>query len=369
MRLGRMKSWLPVLRRRRIYLGSRRDALLARNLELPLKPRVWVSLPHNPTLAPTVSSTGVEITIERRPSDWGLRGWRRAFAMARVCVSLARQARAYDAVVICTAGWELPLLGPLLALLSGPRLVAYDYLIPESPRGDCLTALALAMVDHIACCRRGDRETLERRFGVSRDRSSFVRFPAPPDPLVFDSVEDPFDVYSAGQSHRDTDSVIAVLELVDASAVVSLPDPAAVGHLGPRVRGLPPLSPDAGRRYLAACRISLQLYLQTDLPAGPLLLLDAMAAGKAIVVSDVNGTRDYVTDGKDAIVVAAQDVEAAAQAVESLLRDFALCEQLGRAARSRALEYSQNSWMAALLSLALPAHSRPDSQASTAGSR
>jgi glycosyltransferase involved in cell wall biosynthesis len=137
---------------------------------------------------------------------------------------------------------------------------------------------------------------------------------------------------------------------------VSLPDPSLVAHLEPRVHGVPPLSPEQGRKYLGACRISLQLYLPTDLPAGPLLLLDAMAMGKAVVVSDVNGTRDYVTDGTDAIVVSPRDVVAAADAVARLMQDRALRDRLGHAARSRAVEFSQTDFMDALLIHALPAH-------------
>jgi glycosyltransferase involved in cell wall biosynthesis len=62
----------------------------------------------------------------------------------------------------------------------------------------------------------------------------------------------------------------------------------------------------------------------------PIALLEAMAAGKACVVTDIGLP---VNSGENALVVPAGDPESLARAVETLLIDEKLREKLGRNAR------------------------------------
>lgn len=66
-------------------------------------------------------------------------------------------------------------------------------------------------------------------------------------------------------------------------------------------------------------------------------LLEAMAWGRAIVATTVGGVPDVLSDGEDALLVAAGDSEALAAAVARLAADPALRKRLGPAARERAL--------------------------------
>jgi len=67
-------------------------------------------------------------------------------------------------------------------------------------------------------------------------------------------------------------------------------------------------------------------------------LLEAMSVGCAIAATDVSGTAEAVRDGREALVVPPEDPAALAEAVTTLLRDPALAERLGAAARERAEE-------------------------------
>ncbi len=60
------------------------------------------------------------------------------------------------------------------------------------------------------------------------------------------------------------------------------------------------------------CRFLVQTFLDNDQPAGPLLILDALSAGKPVVASDVNGTRDDVEHDVNGIVVPPHDPTALA---------------------------------------------------------
>lgn len=64
----------------------------------------------------------------------------------------------------------------------------------------------------------------------------------------------------------------------------------------------------------------------------PNALLEAMAAGRAVVATDVAGCRDVVTHERTGLLVPAGDAAALGGAIGRLLRDRALAGRLGRAA-------------------------------------
>jgi glycosyltransferase involved in cell wall biosynthesis len=71
-----------------------------------------------------------------------------------------------------------------------------------------------------------------------------------------------------------------------------------------------------------------------------LVALEAAAAGKAIVASDIGGLRDIVVDGETGLMVAPDDRAALAAAMRRLIADEGLRERLGAAARERAGQFS-----------------------------
>lgn len=69
-------------------------------------------------------------------------------------------------------------------------------------------------------------------------------------------------------------------------------------------------------------------------------LLEAMACGTAVVCSDIEGFRDVVTSGREAVMTPCGDVAALAGALARLLDDDALRARMGAAGRETALRYS-----------------------------
>jgi len=65
-------------------------------------------------------------------------------------------------------------------------------------------------------------------------------------------------------------------------------------------------------------------------------ILEGMAAGKAVVATDVGGNREAVVDGETGLLVPAGDSGSLAQAVVGLLREEERREALGQAGRMRA---------------------------------
>ena len=68
--------------------------------------------------------------------------------------------------------------------------------------------------------------------------------------------------------------------------------------------------------------------LTSDNEGTPVALIEALAAGKCVVATDVGGVRDVLDDGRLGELVPARDVTGFCQAVEKLMDDSARRAQL-----------------------------------------
>ena len=77
--------------------------------------------------------------------------------------------------------------------------------------------------------------------------------------------------------------------------------------------------------------------MSSDFEGLPFALMEAMALGRAIVTTDVQGAGEAIRDGREGLVVPRRDADQLAAAIVALARNKALAEALGRAARERYL--------------------------------
>lgn len=106
------------------------------------------------------------------------------------------------------------------------------------------------------------------------------------------------------------------------------------------------LSADAVRALLAEAAI---FCLPSHWEGGPLSLLEAMAAGAAVVATTVGDIPEMLAGGEAGLLVPPKDPPALAAALRSLLEDPALRTRLGEAARRRALAHHDRSALTASL--------------------
>lgn len=302
------------------------------------RPRVLISVPWSWNFGEPPAPAAV-VRIRHRSSDWGLPAWKARLLLLKDAFALVRAARGADAVVLATVGIEAAVLPLLLRLRRRrPRIVVFDYLAPRSDRAARLSRAGMRRVDRFLVIRSGDVAMLGRRFGVPTARCEVVDWPVRADQLPATTTDGGY-VYSAGWAHRDWATVLAALARSGLPARVApgrdLEIPAgARGSI--EVVAMPP--PAEGRLLTASARTVVVPLADTDLPAGPLVLLDAMAMGKAVVATDVNGNRDYVRDGQTAVVVPPGDAAALAEALVRLDGDPDLRERLGAGARGEILD-------------------------------
>ncbi len=72
-----------------------------------------------------------------------------------------------------------------------------------------------------------------------------------------------------------------------------------------------------------------------DISAGQMVLLQAFALGKAVIVTDTLTTPDYAVDGRDAVFVDRANTDDMRQKIHALLSDDALCQRIGAFASER----------------------------------
>ncbi len=90
---------------------------------------------------------------------------------------------------------------------------------------------------------------------------------------------------------------------------------------------------DMPRRLSDAHVVCLPTYYREGVPK---VLLEACAAARAIVTTDIPGCRDVVRAGENGLLVPPQDVAALAAAIRQLLEDPELRARMGMAGRARA---------------------------------
>jgi glycosyltransferase involved in cell wall biosynthesis len=98
--------------------------------------------------------------------------------------------------------------------------------------------------------------------------------------------------------------------------------------------------------FLGFVADTADFFVGVDLLAMPSLyeglgvaVLEAMAAGKAVVASRVGGMIESVIDGVTGILVAPKDARALAEGIAKLVRAPSLADEMGRQARERVLQH------------------------------
>lgn len=102
------------------------------------------------------------------------------------------------------------------------------------------------------------------------------------------------------------------------------------------------VAPDAVPLYLRAFDVSAMPHPFTKQFAyytSPLKLFEYMAAGRAIIASDLPAWADVVTHEQDALLVPPQDVTSLAEAIKRLQQDSALRSRLGTAAQEHVMQH------------------------------
>lgn len=244
--------------------------------------------------------------------------------------------RRYDAVM---AVGEAPALLPLLLRrLAGfsPRIIAADVALAGGwamrdrvlnqvvPRLDGLILLGRNQVAHVEA--RWKPRGLIRFIPLQIDTD----FYAPTD-FVADG-----PLLTVGDDvGRDYDTLLAAVEPLDIPILAKTRAPAITGSTHPRLETVSGrLNWRRYRDLIARARCVVVPLVPTIHASGVNSILEACCLGKALIVSDSPGIRDYVVPDETALVVPCGDASAMRTAIRRLMDDEGLCRRLGSAART-----------------------------------
>ncbi len=262
------------------------------------------------------------------------------------------QFRRYDAVLL-TAGWPLLLLARRL-LRRPPRLVWLNLSVSTlagaagrsaSPLARVRARLlrhALSRADCVLCVARAQQQWLRTAAGLGPERLPFI--PSGVDASFHTPLAVPRDDGYVLAVGRDAGRDYATL----AEAVRSLARPVHIVASPRNLNGiaLPPNVtvhynlPPARLRELyrgASCVVVPTHgdgYPHGSDCSGTLVLLDAMATAKPVVITERRAVHDYVSPGREALTAPARDPQALRAAIERVLGHGAGAAAMGAAGRA-----------------------------------
>lgn len=118
-----------------------------------------------------------------------------------------------------------------------------------------------------------------------------------------------------------------------------------------RARVLCEIDRDEHAQLLAQSRVYVLALREASASSGQVRLVDAVNAGVAVVATNVAGLREYLVDGQTALVVEAGDAAGTRHAIDLLVSDEELRQQLVTSARESFKNRTQEDYVAAIREL------------------
>lgn len=238
------------------------------------------------------------------------------------------------------------------------RLIATYHLTParatRTLRGRCFERLVMALMRRIVVLSGQNREELYEAFPGSNGRVEIIpngiEDPGPPARHELEELKSRLGIqegqHVVAAAGRLTPQK-GFAHLLDAAALLARRDIVFViageGPLGGRLREKAnKLGLGGSVIFSGFLRDVWKLFYASDLVAipslyegQPLVLLEAMAAGRAVVASAVHGLAEGVVDGETGMLVSPGSAVLLARAIETLMGDRDLSSRMGERARAR----------------------------------
>ena len=265
----------------------------------------------------------------------------------RVIRELLAHARDYPVVVLDGSVHRDQVAAFLLSMRrSRPKIVILDATWKLSRRAADRMAMrrAIRMLDgpHVTYCvlSRFEQTSFKESWGVDSARVMFTPWLHT---LTEDQLAAPTDesegIVALGDSHRDYQTLLAASRhLSDHVTIATRALPSRVlAALPPNVTAGPVDQARYDELMRRASIIVVPLEARSDRSAGQTTYVNAMAYGKAIVITGTPGVDDYIRHGDTGLIVPPGDPDAMCRAVEVLLQDPEEARAMGERARADAL--------------------------------
>lgn len=287
-------------------------------------------------------------------------GWLPGFLLRNLSFNLAAALRALNIPheVVISNGFVATLLAtllrpfthaPVIARPAGVAWVQPQYSVPLNKLLRSLERLAYRRADVVVFPTREEMDQFKNKLGFLPQRVSLIPTGVRVDVVPASRVSSLRKHYSKGKSLvvfvgrlievKGISYLLQAASGIDATILLVGGGPSKAGiEAQITAKSIPNISlageksPHEVRELLAAADVFVLPSLSEGLP---LSLLEAMAAGKPCVVTDIGLP---VQDGKTALVVPPKDPAALAKAINRLLKDKNLRKRIGESAKRHVLE-------------------------------
>jgi glycosyltransferase involved in cell wall biosynthesis len=268
--------------------------------------------------------------IERRVSSLNLARLRASFEAVR----LAREKKAH---AIVTHGPALAAWCALFARFFRLKIpiVAHSFNFTELPNAVKRSALGwmLSNVDRFVVFSRLERSLYAKAFDLPRDHFDVIHWGvSPPDVSSPEAPMEPGDyVCAIGGNARDYGTLLEAARLTPHIRYVCVVRPNNLRGLDvpSNVKVHTNLPSGQAMNILVYSRFMVLPLLHSKVPCGHVTIVAAMHLGKALILTDSEGVRDYVQDGHNAITISPRSATALAEATERLWESPLLCKRIG----------------------------------------
>ncbi len=294
-----------------------------------------------------------------------LRVYPRLFRVAlRQALASLRSPTPPDAVIV-TSDVEAMVFGLARAMLRSRTLIVFETFI-ATPRANPTArrlhhahySMVLRFVDAAICHSKIEAEAYAKQFPGARTR--FICLPYAMTVTgrerlcaEYGSQAAESDIIvTAGRSGRDYATLAKAVDGLPCHlrVICDWERPTQDVPASDRIAILRSCSGDAYMEELARARIVVIPLSHQDISAGQMVLLHAFGLRKPVVITDTSTTREYASDGVEALFVAPSDPADLRAKIALLLDDPALCARLGdNAARRFDAEFSTEAYVQKLV--------------------
>lgn len=263
-------------------------------------------------------------------------------ARIRGAFEAVRLASRTDAKVVVAHGPALAAWCALFARMlrvSAP-IIAHSFNFTQLPSRAKrrVFSSALSRIERFVVFSSVEKEIYSQVFSLPKERFDVVLWGGRP-PRV-DERDVPLEpgeyVCAIGGNARDYGTLVDAAARVPQIRFVLIVRPENLRGLTlpPNVTAHANLALGATMNVLLHSKFMVLPLIGSTVPCGHVTLVSAMHLGKAFIITDSSGVRDYVRDGVNALTVAPGSVESLVAAVSRLWDDPTLCARLGEGGKA-----------------------------------
>jgi glycosyltransferase involved in cell wall biosynthesis len=265
---------------------------------------------------------------------------RRAPVFAQQILEAFRSRSRYDAMVSWSEQLGLPLAGLLRFVPKRPAHLGIFSWISKPKKAVVLRAVQKGF-DRLILMSTAQRDFAVERLGLPERMITLLHWPV--DEKFWRSVAPAEDMISSvGREMRDYETLVAALDGTGIRCHIAAGGQVATQEGDVSVRAVSsradlPAGITVGWRDFAGLRdmysrsrfVVIPL-LPTDTDNGTTSIIEAMAVGKAVICTKVDGQRDVIRDRENGLFVPPQDPRALREAIQYLWENPGIAEEMGR---------------------------------------